>query len=352
MTIRKHQWDAWLKVTAGRLWIIYGVESQTEAPSACPSCQNLACRTRSAGDTGRRWRGTDSWLSPWRRRRPSGGRSRCTGIFHHHLWRHGRCDLRAVVTEYTACSMSQMMRWLGAAVHSAINESALATSVRTDQGCGQRTALKGAARCAGSSSNQSHRRSSGRAGRSPPTVRRPRWKHKSQAARRCVLGQKSDTSRLNIVLTTTSSTPTLELHSPQSSSSDPSAQSALLSHTRWDSTHWPLWQIKSVSAGQLPGSVRSGRNIQSHLMATITSPHQWRKTRLILPIFSIWEWELLSFETVCCRYYGLPQQGHHFYERKCFYLNLVAHCAQTCPKFCSIGNMCLALKLKEGRHQL
>lgn len=43
-------------------------------------------------------------------------------------------------------------------------------------------------------------------------------------------------------------------HLPQSFSSDSSAQSALLSHTRWDSMQWPLSHTKSVTAGQLPGS--------------------------------------------------------------------------------------------------
>lgn len=44
---------------------------------------------------------------------------------------------------------------------------------------------------------------------------------------------------------------------PQSNSSDPSAQSALLSHTRWDSMQWPLWHLKSVFAGQLTRSTTS-----------------------------------------------------------------------------------------------
>lgn len=45
--------------------------------------------------------------------------------------------------------------------------------VRADQDCGRHTALKGAAHCVGLSSSRSHRRSSGRAGRPPPTGRRP-----------------------------------------------------------------------------------------------------------------------------------------------------------------------------------
>lgn len=46
-------------------------------------------------------------------------------------------------------------------------------------------------------------------------------------------------------------------YSPQSISSDSSAQSALLSHTRWDSMQWPLRHTKSVTAGQLTGSTAS-----------------------------------------------------------------------------------------------
>lgn len=50
---------------------------------------------------------------------------------------------------------------------------------------------------------------------------------------------------------------TSSFYSPQSNSSDPSAQSALLSHIRRDSMQWPLWHLKSVSAGQLTGSTTS-----------------------------------------------------------------------------------------------
>lgn len=51
--------------------------------------------------------------------------------------------------------------------------------------------------------------------------------------------------------------PISHFHSPQSISSDSSAQSALLSHTRWDSMQWPLRHTKSVTAGQLTGSTTS-----------------------------------------------------------------------------------------------
>ncbi len=51
--------------------------------------------------------------------------------------------------------------------------------------------------------------------------------------------------------------PVSHFYSLQSISSDSSAQSALLSHTRWDSMQWPLRHTKSVTAGQLTCSPTS-----------------------------------------------------------------------------------------------
>lgn len=51
--------------------------------------------------------------------------------------------------------------------------------------------------------------------------------------------------------------PIPHFYSPQSISSDSSAQSALLSHTRWDSMQSPLPHTKSVTAGQLTVSTTS-----------------------------------------------------------------------------------------------
>ena len=66
--------------------------------------------------------------------------------------------------------------------------------------------------------------------------------------------------------------PISHFHSPQSISSDSSAQSALLSHTRWDSMQWPLRHTKSVTAGQLTGSTTSKTHTHTH---THTSEEIW-----------------------------------------------------------------------------
>lgn len=56
-----------------------------KAPSASPSCQSRACRTRSEGDTGRDWLETATWWLPWQRRPPSERPSGRTGSCRRHL---------------------------------------------------------------------------------------------------------------------------------------------------------------------------------------------------------------------------------------------------------------------------
>lgn len=63
----------------------------------------------------------------------------------------------------------------------------------------------------------------------------------------------------------------LHFYSQQCVSSDSSAQSALWSHSRWDSMQWPLRHTKSVTAGQLTGSTTSKK----------TQRHKWKEREVI-----------------------------------------------------------------------
>lgn len=150
-------------------------------------------------------------------------------------------------------------------------------TVGTDQGCGQREVQLLVSHSDDRSSNQSYHQHPERAGSSLPTAFHPCWNYKLLASQLCGLREKkmegkSEKSGLKVVFLCHNKMDSLPIpkkpishfYSPQSISSDSSAQSALLSHTRWDSMQWPLRHTKSVTAGQLTGSTTSKTQTDKH----------------------------------------------------------------------------------------
>lgn len=154
--------------------------------------------------------------------------------------------------------------------------------VGTDQDCGQHVVLLQASHSDGQSSNRSHHQHPEKAGRPPPIGFHPCWNYRCLASQRYDLRgrQKRRVRRLSwdVVFLDSllnSRKACSHFYTPQSISSDPSAQSALLSHTRWDSTQWPLAHMKSVTARQLTGSTTSKTHKQRQA-------DRWKEIRFLI----------------------------------------------------------------------